>query len=80
MHMMGSSSTFEDGDDHMGSLVKRTQQVEKNKRFLAIGVTAAGVAVTALTPIWVIGVPVMAAGAWLGWDWFKFRAKNGMRF
>ena len=26
------------------------------------------------------GVPVMAAGAWLGWDWFKFRAKNGMRF
>lgn len=64
----------------MGSLVKRTQQVEKNKRYLAMGVTAAGVAVTALTPIWVIGVPVMAAGAWLGWDWFKFRAKNGMRF
>ena len=64
----------------MGSLVKRTEQVEKNKRILAMGVTAAGVAVTVLTPIWVIGVPVMAAGAWLGWDWFKFRAKNGMRF
>jgi hypothetical protein len=64
----------------MGSLVKRTQQVEKNKRYLAMGVTGAGVAVTALTGIWVIGVPVMAAGAWLGWDWFKFRAKNGMRF
>lgn len=64
----------------MGSLVKRTQQVEKNKRYLALGVAGAGVAVTALTGIWVIGVPVMAAGAWLGWDWFKFRAKNGMRF
>jgi hypothetical protein len=64
----------------MGSLVKRTQQVEKNKRYLAMGVTGAGVAVTALTGVWVIGVPVIAAGAWLGWDWFKFRAKNGMRF
>ena len=63
----------------MSSLVKRTQQVEKNKRMLAMGVTAAGVAVTAvLTPF--IGVPVLAAGAWLGWDWFKFRAKNGLRF
>ncbi len=64
----------------MGSLVKRTQQVEKNKRFLAIGVTAAGAAVTALTPLWVVGVPVLLAGAYFGWDWFKFRAKNGMRF
>ncbi len=63
----------------MGSLVKRTQQVEKNKRYLAVGVGAAGVAITALlTPI--VGVPVLAASAWLGWDWFRFRAKNGMRF
>jgi hypothetical protein len=63
----------------MGSLMKRTQQVEKNKRYLAIGVTGAGVAVTALMTGW-IGLPVLAVGAWLGWDWFKFRAKNGMRF
>lgn len=63
----------------MGSLVKRTQQVEKNKRLLAIGVAGAGVATTVLlTPF--IGVPVLVAGAYLGWDWFKFRAKNGMRF
>lgn len=63
----------------MGSLVKRTQQVEKNKRYLAMGVTAAGVAVSAVvTPF--LGIPVLAAGAWFGWDWFKFRAKNGMRF
>jgi hypothetical protein len=64
----------------MGSLVKRTQQVEKNKRYLAVGVTGAGVAIAALTPLWIIGVPVVAVGAYLGWDWFKFRAKNGMRF
>jgi hypothetical protein len=63
----------------MGSLMKRTQQVEKNKRFLAIGVAGAGVAVTAaLTPVF--GVPLLALGAYFGWDWFKFRAKNGMRF
>lgn len=63
----------------MGSLVKRTQQVEKNKRYLAVGVGAAGVAL-AFTPVGIIAVPVIAAAAWLGWDWFKFRAKNGMRF
>lgn len=63
----------------MGSLMKRTQQVEKNKRYLAVGVGAAGAAITvALTPF--IGIPVLAAGAYFGWDWFKFRAKNGMRF
>ena len=63
----------------MGTLMKRTQQVEKNKRVLAMGVGVAGVAITvALTPF--IGLPVLAAGAYFGWDWFKFRAKNGMRF
>ena len=62
-----------------GSLVKRTQQVEKDKRLLAIGVGGAGIAITAaLTPV--IGIPVLLVGGWLGWDWFKFRAKNGMRF
>ena len=64
----------------MGSLMKKTQQVEKNKRFLAIGVTGAGVALTVLTPLGWVGVPVLAAGAYFGWDWFKFRIKNGMRF
>jgi hypothetical protein len=59
--------------------MKRTQQVEKNKRILAMGVAGAGVAVTAaLTPVF--GVPLLALGAYFGWDWFKFRAKNGMRF
>jgi hypothetical protein len=63
----------------MGSLMKRTEQVEKNKRYLALGVAGAGVAATALlTPF--LGVPVLAVGAYFGWDWFKFRAKNGMRF
>ena len=62
-----------------GPLVKRTQQVERNKRYLALGVTAAGTAL-AVSGIALLGIPIVAAGAYLGWDWFKFRAKNGMRF
>ncbi len=74
----GAAGAAEPESD-MGSLVKRTQQVEKNKRYLAIGIAGAGVATTVLlTPF--IGVPVLVASAYLGWDWFKFRAKNGMRF
>jgi hypothetical protein len=62
-----------------GALMKRQQKVEKNKRYLALGVTGAGIAVTlAVTPF--IGVPLLVGGAYLGYDWFKFRAKNGMRF
>lgn len=63
----------------MGSLMKRDQRVEKNKRYLAMGVTGAGVAAAVVLTPW-IGVPLVAAGAYLGWDWFKFRAKRGMRF
>lgn len=63
----------------MGSLMKRDQKVERNKRYLFLGVTGAGVAASmALTPF--LGVPLVAAGAYLGYDWFKFRAKRGMRF
>jgi hypothetical protein len=63
----------------MGSLVKQTQKVEKNKRYLAVGVTAVGVA-AAITTTAFLGVPILAVGAYLGYDWFKFRAKHGMRF
>ena len=64
----------------MGSLIKRDQKVERNKRYLFMGVSGAGVAVTALLGAPIIGVPMIAAGAYLGYDWFKFRAKRGMRF
>jgi len=63
----------------MGSLMKRDEKVERNKRYLFLGVSGAGVAASlALTPI--IGIPLVLAGGYLGWDWFKFRAKRGMRF
>jgi hypothetical protein len=63
----------------MGSLMKRDQQVEKNKRYLFVGVAGLGTATSVLlTPV--LGIPMLAVGAYLGWDWFKFRAKRGMRF
>jgi hypothetical protein len=59
--------------------MKRDAQVEKNKRYLFMGVAGAGLAVTTLLTPW-LGVPLVAAGTYFGWDWFKFRAKRGMRF
>lgn len=53
--------------------------VERNKRFLFLGVSGAGVATTALATAWV-GLPLIGVGAFLGYDWFKYRVKNGMRF
>jgi hypothetical protein len=63
----------------MGSLMTKQKQEERNKRYLFLGVEAAGLLVTlVLSPV--LGIPVMAGGAYLGWRWFQFRAKNGMRF
>jgi hypothetical protein len=63
----------------MGNLLARQRVVEKNKRYLFLGVEAAGVLCTfAFTPL--IGIPLMVYGGFLGWRWFQYRAKNGMRF
>ncbi len=62
-----------------GSIVQRNKVVAKRKGLLAAAAGAAGVAAA------VAGAPIVAgiglvAGAYLGWDWFSFRVKNGMRF
>lgn len=63
-----------------GSLVQRNKVVAKRKGVLA-GATAAGaVAALAVFTSPVIGVLGLAGAAYLGWDWFSFRVKNGMRF
>jgi hypothetical protein len=63
----------------MGTLITRQKQIEKNKRYLFLGVEAAGIAFSYfVSPI--LGIPLIAVGAYLGWKWFEFRAKNGMRF
>ena len=64
----------------MGSLVQRNKVVAKRKGFLAAAATGAGAALLVLHAPVVLGVAGIAGGAYLAWDWFTFRVKNGMRF
>jgi hypothetical protein len=63
----------------MGTLVERDKLVEKRKRYLFFGVAGAGL-VAGLGVTWILGLPVLGVATYLGFDWFKFRAKRGMRF
>ncbi|MCA9508752.1 MAG: hypothetical protein KC505_10070 [Myxococcales bacterium] len=62
----------------MGSLLSQQKRIERNKRYLFLGVEAAGVLMTFISPV--LGIPIIAGGVYLGWQWFQFRVKNGMRF
>ena len=44
-----------------------------------MGVGGAGVALT-VTGSAFLGLVGLGVGAYLGYDWFKYRVKNGMRF
>lgn len=60
------------------SLVQRNKAVAKRKGTLAaMTVAGAGVVVLASPVVGIIG---LAGAAYLTWDWFSFRVKNGMRF
>ena len=62
------------------SLVQRNKVVAKRKGAIA-AVTAAGAGVVTVAGLpWVVGILGLAGAAYLTWDWFSFRVKNGMRF
>ena len=62
------------------SLVQRNKVVAKRKGALAAAVAAGAGAVAVLGGTPVIAVIGLAGAAYLTWDWFSFRVKNGMRF
>lgn len=61
------------------SLVQRNKAVAKRKGTLAAA-TAAGAGVVFVAGAPVVAILGLAGAAYLTWDWFTFRVKNGMRF
>lgn len=51
----------------------------RNKGLVAAAATGGAVALMAVgAPV--LGVVALVPAAYLGWDWFKYRAKRGMYF
>ena len=63
----------------VSSLVQRNKVVSKRKGTIAAA-TAIGAGVAAVAGAPVIAVIGLGGAAYLAWDWFSFRVKNGMRF
>ena len=62
------------------SLVQRNKVVAKRKGAVAaVTAGAAGLVAVAGAPM-IIPILGLAGAAYLTWDWFSFRVKNGMRF
>ena len=64
----------------MGSLVQRNKVVAKRKGALAAAAAGGSVVVAIVASSPVLGVVGLAGAAYLAYDWFRFRVKNGMRF
>jgi len=62
----------------VSSLVQRNKVVAKRKGALAAATGAAG-AVVIIAGAPVVGALGLVGAAYLAWDWFAFRMKNGMR-
>ncbi|MDQ3369068.1 MAG: hypothetical protein M3680_26895 [Myxococcota bacterium] len=62
-----------------GSIVQRNKVVSKRKGLIAAA-TAGGAAAIVVAGAPIVGALGLIGAGYLAWDWFSFRAKNGMRF
>lgn len=63
----------------MGPIIQRNKAIAKRKGTLAAAATGGAVAAFVIVGSPLLGVLGLAGAAYLGYDWFQFRAKNGMR-
>ncbi len=63
----------------MGSLIETDKRTARRKGVTAAAVGAGALALTvAVSPV--LGIIGLVGASYLGYDWFMFRAKRGMRF
>ncbi len=62
----------------MTGLMKR-QQIERSKRYQFLGVGIVGLGLAKLVSPF-LGIIALGASGYLGYRWFQYRVKNGMRF
>jgi uncharacterized membrane protein len=63
----------------MGSLRALDEKTARKKGMIAAAATGGAVALIAAS-LPVLGVLALVPAAYLGYDWFMYRAKRGMRF
>lgn len=64
----------------MAGIIKRNKVAARRKGGIAAAAAGGSVAFMVLGGPVTLGVLGLAGAAYLGYDWFHFRAKNGMRF
>ena len=67
----------------MGKLMRRpanaVQKTARRKGSVAAGAATASVVLLA-AGAWPLGLIGAGIAGWATWDWFRFRARNGLRF